>query len=639
MCGIAGCFDPGIATEEATLLHAARGMADALRHRGPDAEGVWVDAPAGIALAHRRLAVIDLSPTGDQPMTSASGRLVIVYNGEVFNAGELRGELEASGVRFRGHSDTEVVLEACEFWGIERTLGRLIGMFAFAIWDRRSRRLTLVRDRLGVKPLFWGWHGGVLLFASQPGALTAWPRWRAKVDDTAAAQYLRFGYVPAPLSIWSGIGKLRPGHLATIDADGKTQERCWWDVRAVAAEGMRAPLDLGESEAADMLHGLLRDAVGRRMAAEVPIGAFLSGGIDSSTVVALMQERSSRPVRTFTLAFGERDYDEAHHARAVAAHLGTDHTELRIEPEGLPELVPELSGFYDEPFADPCQLPALLLARLSRRSLTVALSGAGGDEVFAGYTRYLLAERLVRGLGRLPWRARSTAGSLIRRVPCAAIDAACAALPLPRGLRPVGDRAHKLAGLLDFRTPDELYARLVSISSQRSGAAHGTAFEDPGLVEAVGRFRRRMQLVDALTYLPDWALANDDRSSMATGLETRHPLLDHRLVEFGWRLPDRLLRQRGRGKWLLRRVLGRHVPRALFDRPKRGFEPPIGLWLRGPLRDWAEELLSPRRIAGDALLEGEEIRARLAEHLEGRRNWQYPLWAALMLQAWRARWT
>jgi asparagine synthase (glutamine-hydrolysing) len=644
MCGIAGFFDLNASLDEASGHAAARAMGDAIASRGPDGEGVWVDAPAGVGLAHRRLAIIELSPAGDQPMTSRSGRMVIVYNGEVFNFEELRRDLSAAGVRFRGRSDTEVLLEACESWGIEKTLERLIGMFAFALWNRQDRRLTLVRDRLGIKPLFWGRRRGVVLFGSQPKALSGHPLWSAEVDPAAAAQFLRFNYVPAPMSIWKDVEKLEPGHLLSIDRDGGMSKRRWWDLREVARAGAACPLDVTDAEAADMVDELARDAVGRRLVSDVPLGAFLSGGIDSSLVVALMQRQSARPVKTFTIGFAQKEFDEAPYAKAVAAHLGADHTEFYVGEDSLLDLVPRLSEPFDEPFADPSELPTLLLAGLARRSVTVALAGDGGDEVFSGYTRYRLAESLVRCLGPVPPAARAAAGAVLRRLPCRLIDAP---FRFFRRAPLVGDRMHKLAGLLDFRTADDLYAGLVTIwddacdlvPASKTTSVTPLPFDDRSALATVSDFSRRMQITDCLTYLPDWVLAKTDRATMAVGLEARVPLLDHRLVELSCRLPSAFMSREGEGKWLLRRVLERYVPCRLFDRPKRGFEPPVGLWLRGPLREWAQDLLSERSLAQDGLLDPKPILKRLQEHLSGTRNWQYQLWGVLMLQSWRQRWT
>jgi asparagine synthase (glutamine-hydrolysing) len=645
MCGIAGFIDLKATMAEPTLRSIAKRMGNALHHRGPDGDGVWADPRCGLALAHRRLAIIDLSSTGHQPMASASGRLVIVYNGEVFNFLELRRDLERRGRRFRGHSDTEVILQACEQWGVECAVSKFVGMFAFALWDRAERRLTLVRDRLGIKPLFWGRHDQTVLFASQPKAFREHPAWRPEIDPDAVAQFLRFNYVPAPRSIWKGIQKLRPGHLVVIEADGTAREQCWWDLRAIAADGVQHPIEASDREVVEMFDELARDAVRRRLVADVPLGAFLSGGIDSSTVVALMRSQTNGSVKTFTIGFSQETHDEAPHARAVAAHLGTDHTELYVEPEKLVDLVPRLSTYFDEPFADPSEIPTLMLSELTRRSLTVALAGDGGDEIFAGYTRYHLAARMAGSLGGVPrWMRAITAGAL-QMVPCGVYDAPFRVLP--SGVRPclVGDRAHKFAGILDFHSADDLYGRLVRIwdrslelvpSAKNDGV---TAFDDQRLASDVPDFPRRMQLVDELTYLPDWILAKTDRATMAVGLEARVPLLDHRIVELGWRLPSRFLCRHGQAKWLLRRVLERYVPLHLFERPKRGFEPPVGVWLRGPLREWAEDLLGEKRLAADGLLDPAPIRRRLKEHLAGTRNWQYSLWGVLMLQAWRARWT
>ena len=645
MCGIAGFFDLNASLGEASGCAVAKAMADAVASRGPDGEGIWVDMPAGIALAHRRLAIIDLSPTGHQPMISRSGRMVIVYNGEVFNFNELRRDLAAAGARFRGRSDTEVLLEACEMWGVEQTLERLIGMFAFALWDRQERRLTLARDRLGIKPMFWGRCSAVFLFGSQPKALARYPFWSPEIDPVAVTQFLRLNYVPAPLSIWKDVQKLEPGHLVSIERDGRIRKRCWWDLKATAREGLASPLDVSDAQAIEMVDHLARDAVGRRLISDVSLGAFLSGGVDSSLIVAMMQQQSARPVKTFTIGFTHKEFDEAPYAKAVAGHLGADHTELYVGESNLLDLVPRLSEPFDEPFADPSELPTLLLAQLTRGFVTVALAGDGGDEVFGGYTRYQLAQSLVRRLGPVPPAVRTAARAAVRRIPCHLIDAP---FRLTRRTPLVGDRIQKLAGLLDFRSADDLYTRLVTIwddacelvpAARSAPAAPPLPFDQPSDLAAVRDFSRRMQIADGLTYLPDWVLAKTDRATMAVGLEARVPLLDHRLVELGCRLPLALMRRKGETKWLLRRVLERYVPRRLFDRPKRGFEPPVGVWLRGPLRDWAQDLLAERRLAQDGLLDPKPIMKRLQEHMSGARNWQYQLWGVLMFQSWRERWT
>ncbi|TWA89364.1 asparagine synthase (glutamine-hydrolysing) [Azospirillum brasilense] len=645
MCGICGFLaGPGSGSgPESGLEAAARRMADTIAHRGPDGDGVWADGEAGIAFGHRRLAIVELSPLGRQPMESADGRWVIAYNGEIYNFQDLRAELEAAGHRFRGHSDTEVLLEGCAAWGVKCTVRRLVGIFAFALWDRRERTLHLVRDHLGVKPLYWARMGGALLFGSQPKALRAHPAFAAEIDRDALSAYLRFSYVPAPHSIYQGVHKLEPGSILTVRPGREPERTVYWDAGAAARAGIADRLSLSDADATDALEALLKDAVGRQMMADVPLGAFLSGGIDSSTVVALMQAQSARPVRTFTIGFGEDGYDEAVHARAVAAHLGTEHTELRVEARHALEVIPKLADWYDEPFADSSQIPTLLVSEMTRRSVTVALSGDGGDELFAGYNRYLTAPALWRRMATLPSGLRRGAAGLIRAVRPAGWDALAGMIPEGRRPRQTGDKLHKLAGVLDAAGPDAIYRRLVSQWQDpdalvRDGREpHGPAWDD-GLAAGIPDFVERMQHLDSVTYLPDDILAKVDRASMGVSLEARVPLLDHRVVEFAWRVPQSQKLRDGKGKWLLRQVLYRHVPPALVERPKAGFAIPLDGWLRGPLRDWAEDLLDEGRLRREGFFDPAPIRACWAEHLAGTRNNQHRLWNVLMFQDWNRRW-
>jgi len=643
MCGIVGFWHPSSSLGSDALRELVRKMASTIDHRGPDGDGVWVDPAAGVALGHRRLAIIDLSAAAAQPMESGNGRFVITFNGEIYNYAGLRAELEASGRRFRTHSDTEMMLEAFDAWGIERALNRFIGMFAIALWDRRERRLTLIRDRMGVKPLYWGRHGDVLFFGSQPKSFRPHPGWNPAIDPDAIAACLAFNYIPAPLSVWRGIRKLRPGYFVTLDSEGHAEETRYWDLRGAARVGADRRLGADPRAAEAQLHDLLSDAVKWRLVADVPVGAFLSGGIDSSTVVALMQTHLSRPAKTFSIGFREASYDEAGHARAVARHLGTDHTELYVEPAEAQSVIPTLADFYDEPFADASEIPTLLVSRLARQAVTVSLSGDGGDEAFAGYTRYRLAGRLNCMLSLLPRSLRSGLGKSILGISPAVWDRLFALLPESRRPRLPGDRLHKFARVLDFADADDLNHRLIRHWARPPAA--GPVAKAPAHAELDDEFDRavsapldRWQLADMLTYLPDDILVKLDRASMAASLEGREPLLDHRLIEFAWRLPPQLRIAEGKGKWLLRRVLDRYVPRALVDRPKMGFAVPIDAWLRGPLRDWAEDLLSEHSLKSAGLLEAAPVRQRLAEHQSGRRNWQYPLWGALMIQSWHRRW-
>jgi asparagine synthase (glutamine-hydrolysing) len=645
MCGIAGIVDRRAQSAAETLRAQAVAMADSLAHRGPDGEGVWLDPQAGIALAHRRLAIIDLSPAGRQPMVSANGRYVVSYNGEIFNYRELRAELIAVGARFTSDSDTEVMLEGFALWGIEATVKRLIGMFTIALWDKAEETLTLVRDRLGIKPLYYADLGHRFLFGSQLRALIAGGGWTPALDEDALASYLRFGYVPAPLAIYRQAAKLPPGCILTL-APGKPAALArYWDMREIAIRGLRQAGDdgLDDGEAIDQLEALLRDSVKRRMIADVPLGALLSGGIDSSTVVALMQAQSTRPVKTFSIGFREDGFDEAVHARRVADHLGCDHTELYVEPRHALDVIPALPDMFDEPFADPSQIPTHLVARMTREHVTVALSGDGGDELFAGYNRYFWAEMLWRRLSLVPHGVRRLGAAAAMQLPAQQWDRLFALMPRGWGPPQAGDKIRKVAEILTCERPDDIYRRLVSQWQDPAGLAlRGREVDgvlrDRAVASDIPGFTDRMQFFDSVTYLPDDILVKVDRASMQVGLETRVPLLDHRVVEFAWSQPLHRKIRDGSGKWLLRQVLDRYVPAALVDRPKMGFGVPIDRWLRGPLRDWAEDLLDPAQLATDGLLRPEIVTKTWCEHLSGTRNWQYPLWVVLMFQMWRRRW-
>lgn len=640
MCGIAGLFDPSLAGNRAALERRATAMADALAHRGPDGWQVWSDPPAGLALSHRRLAIIDLTPTGAQPMTSADGRWVISYNGEVYNALAIARERELSGISFRGTSDTEIILESIARRGLYCTLADLNGMFAIALWDRVTRTLHLIRDRLGIKPLFYSTVGGIY-FASELKGLAASGRAPGQIDPQSVASFLRFGYVPAPFSIYRDVTKVMPGEVVSIDAQGQISRRRFWSLKDVAETGMVEQIELDDTEAVAALHDLMADAVSRQMISDVPLGALLSGGIDSSTIVALMVAARKGPVRTFSIGFPDLGYDESKHAAAVARHLGTQHKELIITAADALAVVPRLAEIYDEPFADSSQIPTYLVSKLTREHVTVALSGDGGDELFAGYNRYFFAEILASNLLRLPVSVRRAVAYLMNAVPDRAIDAVVRMAP--QGVLPP-QPAEKLKKLADILPHDArgIYLRLVSQCLEPSRLANGAA-EHPsgwgryGDMEQPGHLLEDMQVLDTATYLPDDILQKVDRASMAVALEVRPPLLDHRLVAFAFRLPRRFRVRKGQTKWLLRRVLDRYVPRELVERPKMGFGVPLATWLRGPLRDWAEDLLDPARLGG-GFIDADAVGKMWREHLSGRRNLAYGLWTVLMFEAWRRRW-
>ncbi len=642
MCGLAGFWHPDSQAPAASLHDAVGRMADAIAHRGPDDRGTWVDDAAGVALGFRRLAILDLSPAGHQPMASRDERFIVTFNGEIYNYQDLRAELEGLGARFRGTSDTEVMLAGIERWGPAATIARLWGMFAIALWDRHDRTLWIARDRLGKKPLYYGWSSGTFLWGSELKALRAHPACPTRVSPAALASFLRFAYVPSPHCIYDGLHKLLPGSYAVVRAGKEPEVTRYWDPRDVVEAGTRAPSPLDDTAAVEELDHLLGDATRRRMVADVPLGAFLSGGIDSSTVVALMQAGSSRPVRTFTIGFDEAGYDEAQDARAVAAQLGTAHTELYVTPEEAQAVIPRLGRIYDEPFADSSQIPTFLVSQMARRDVTVALSGDGGDEVFGGYNRYVWAPDLVRRTAPYPRWARRAAGRLLTAVAPSTWDAVgrrAGTASDALGQKALGDKLHKVGLALSTTDPDALYESLVS--QWQSPPVAGAAGQLPWMlrdarVHAVAPgFVERMMLLDTMTYLPDDILAKVDRASMAVSLEARAPLLDHRVVEWAWRQPlSRRIRDR-QGKWALRQVLRRYVPDALVDRPKAGFAVPIHAWLRGPLRPWAEALLTETALS-DAMLDPAPIRHAWQQHVTGRANHMPRLWTVLMWQAWRA---
>jgi asparagine synthase (glutamine-hydrolysing) len=647
MCGITGFWNLQQDDDAAALQNTVGRMTDTIVHRGPDDSGTWVDDKVGIALGFRRLAIVDLSPTGHQPMHSADDRYVIVFNGEVYNFLELREELSALGYSFRGTSDTEVMLAAICQWGLRIAVTRFNGMFAFALWDRTERRLHLVRDRLGIKPVYYGWSGGVFMFGSELKTLRAHTAFQAEINRDVLALFLRFADVPAPYSIYKGIRKQPPGTILTL-TEGSAQKEphleVYWSARQAAEDGVRQSFKGSDEKAVAALDTLLRDGIEKRMIADVPLGAFLSGGVDSSTVVALMQAISSQPVKTFTIGFHETGYDEAQHARQVAEHLGTEHTELYLSPQDMLDVVPQLPRLYDEPFADASQIPTYLVSQLARRHVTVSLSGDGGDELFAGYNRYTWADRIWQRLGGLPQFGRRSLRTMLSILSPEGWQRLVRGMgPLaPSALRQplLADKVQKIADVLSVDSPEAVYRQLVSQWKQPEAVvlhAHEpmTLLNDPSAWAEVPDFPRWMMFMDLMTYLPDDILVKMDRASMGVSLESRVPLLDdHRVVEFAWRLPMSYKIRDGQSKWLLRQVLYQYVPPALIERPKMGFAIPIDAWLRGPLRDWAESYLAEERLRREGFFDPAPVRQKWAEHLSGRRNWQYPLWAVLMFQTW-----
>ncbi|MHB8346834.1 MAG: asparagine synthase (glutamine-hydrolyzing) [Acidiferrobacterales bacterium] len=662
MCGIAGFFDPSRNNSRIDYRGLADGMADMLAHRGPDDRGVWIDEARGIGLVHRRLAIIDLSPTGHQPMWSASGRYCICFNGEIYNFMELMAELRALGHVFRGRSDTEVLLASLEQWGVTAASERLTGMFAFALWDRNAGILHLARDRVGEKPLYYGWAGNLFVFGSELKALRIAPTWSDRIDRASLALQMRYGYIPAPWSIYTGIFKLPPGSILSLRADALSgpssicpdpdsaseadvAPRRYWSARNVAQSGMRGPSHSDPATSVAELDEILRKVVRQQMVSDVPLGAFLSGGIDSSTVAACMQAQSDRPVKTYTIGYQESDFNEAEHARAVAKHLGTDHTDLYLDPGQVRDVIPMMPLLYDEPFADASQLPTYLICRLARQHVTVCLSGDGGDEVFGGYNRYKWLRTVWNGARWIPLPARHLVARSLTMVPPATWDRLAnrwrgSSSAGSGGLPQLGNKLHKLGRAIEARSVGQMYESLVSYWA-----------DNPSIVRDAGNWSDRLSGASSLLggsadavdeamysdlrqYLPDDNLVKVDRASMRVGLEVRAPLLDPRIVEYAWSLPRDMKIHAGSGKWILRQVLARYVPPALTERPKMGFSVPIGDWLRSELRPWAEEMLGEARLREEGYLDVVRVRRRWTEHLSGERDHSLSLWAVLMFETW-----
>jgi len=652
MCGIAGFLEPKAKRKAPVMREIARAMADAIQHRGPDGEHRWADPDVGVAFGFRRLAIIDLTPTGNQPMRSADGRFVAMQNGELYNYQALRGELEQAGKSvWRGTSDTEVLVEAIAYWGLEAALKKANGMFALAVWDRKARRLSLARDRMGEKPLYYGWSGDTFLFGSELKALAAHPAWDRPISRGAVDLLLRYDYVPGPNTIFDGIFKLPPGHRLTLEGNATPgsldDPEEYWSAAKAALRGTERPFAGDESDAAAALEALLREAVSMRLVADVPVGAFLSGGIDSASIVGIAQAVSGRPVNSFTIGFEDPRFDEAPQAAAVAVHLGTNHTELYANEADALACVAELPASFDEPFADISQIPTLLLSRLVREHVTVGLTGDGGDELFCGYPRYQRFARDWAKANALPGSIRAAAGNLGRSLPAAAIDAAfgwptAVAGERKRWGRP-GEKLRRTLERTGCRDLSEFYRSYVS---RWSGVRHlvpgapdlETVFDRDNGLHGLANPLDRAMVLDALGYLPDDLLVKVDRASMAASLEARAPLLDHRIVEFAWSLPAGFKCRDGKTKRVLRQVLDRYVPETLTDRPKAGFDPPLGAWLRGELRDWAEALIDPVRLNREGWIAPDPVSRRWREHLNGGRNWRQELWNVLAFQSWLEWW-
>ncbi|UAB91735.1 asparagine synthase (glutamine-hydrolyzing) (plasmid) [Ruegeria sp. SCSIO 43209] len=645
MCGITGFLWPPGRPQVQDAPTCVQAMMSAIAHRGPDSQGHWVDEEVGVALGHLRLAIVDLSPAGHQPMVSSTGRYQLVYNGEIYNHRALRTELEDTGKapEWRGTSDTEVMLRGFEVWGFEETIRRTQGMFAIALWDREERKLLLARDRLGEKPLYYGWQGtgkdALFLFGSELKALRTHPAFRAEVRRDALVAMLRHGHVPEDLTIYEGLMKLRPGEMAEVSLTAPGFARkFYWNGGAIAA-APRGPVPT-DAEAINQLEALLLDAVGNEMMSDVPLGAFLSGGIDSSTIVALMQHLSNKPVHTFSIGFHEARYNEAVFAADVAKHLGTHHTELYVGDTDLRDVIPRLPTIYDEPFADSSQIPTFLIAELARQHVTVALSGDGGDELFGGYDRYQQGAALLGKLALMPSQLRRLGAGAVRALPATLLNQLIEPIrATPQGKEPNGQRLHRLANYAASHNVDELHRKMVSVWRFPEAAVIGGSNPPSILADHLpprgdlGVIERMMQL-DMLAYMPDDILTKVDRATMAVALESRAPLLDHRVAEFAWGLPLHMKVRGGQSKWLLRQVLHRYVPRELIERPKMGFEVPIGLWLRGGLKDWAAALLAPERLAREGYLDPVLVGQLWSQHQAGTHNWGHQLWNVLMFQSW-----
>ncbi|MEK9685387.1 MAG: asparagine synthase (glutamine-hydrolyzing) [Rhodospirillaceae bacterium] len=643
MCGISGFYSQDYKRSFDRIL---ADMSETLSHRGPDRGQIWSDRDFGLGLGHRRLSILDVSEAGNQPMHSTGERYVLSFNGEIYNHAAIRSLLnqQRGGPCWRGSSDTESLLAALEAWGVEKTLREVVGMFAFALWDRKEKILTLSRDRLGEKPLYYGWQAlngkSTFLFGSELKALRRHPSFRGAVSNRAVSAFLRYNYIPAPGSIYKGIKKLEPGHFIQLGPKdffekNLPESKPFWSLTESVSEGVSNRWAYKTLAAVERLEDILRQAVCQQMISDVPLGALLSGGIDSSTITALMQEQSTKPIKTFTIGFSEPSYDEAPKARAVAEHLGTDHHELYVSPKETRDIIPDLPGIYDEPFSDSSQIPTYLVSKLAKRQVSVALTGDGGDEVFCGYNRYK-ATRLWQTINWLPSGIRVFIAKRLEAISQDKYDFWCRKIPMFDGLSNVGSKFHKLSRVISSGNFNDLYAGFVN-NWDRPEHIMRSEFQDsfplpsiPGELTLV----EKLMLFDALRYLPDDILTKVDRASMAVSLETRAPFLNHKVVELAWRLPQRMKMNHGQGKWILRQVLKKYLPTEIIDRPKMGFGVPIGSWLKGPLREWAETHLSENKIKIDGFFRAEKVSEVWAQHISGEKNWDHQLWGLLMFQMW-----
>lgn len=646
MCGITGFWIKNSGSSAESLRKTVKIMSDALVHRGPDDCGIWVDENNGLALGHRRLTVIDLSSAGSQPMKSADGRYIIIYNGEIYNYKEIAERLRSKGVGLRGGSDTEVLLEAISVWGVDDTLQQLVGMFAFAVWDRKKNILVLARDRMGEKPLYYGWVNNGFVFASELKAIKRYPGFSGEIDRDSLSLLQRYSYIPSPYSIYKNIRKLPQASLVEINVREKVEKiRTYWDISDKARNGVENIIADDSNAVLSNLHEKLTKTIRGQMISDVPLGAFLSGGLDSSLITALMQECSSKPVKTFTIGFHEAEFDEAIYARQVAQHIGTDHTEIILQASDALSVIPKLPELYDEPFADTSQIPTCLLSSIARNEVTVCLSGDGGDELFGGYNRYLWGDRMRRYMAIMPEPFRRTISALITNVSPRWWDKIYSIimplLPDRLGFRNAGNKAHKVANLMLGKGIEESFLDMVSYwRNPNDLVLHSsepeTVFSDTSMRSIFKDYAQRMMYIDQRTYLPDDIMVKVDRASMGVSLETRAPFLDHRLVEFAWKVPVSMKLHKGRGKWLLREMLKKYLPDRLIERPKMGFQPPIGEWLRsGQLRDWGESLLDSNRLKNESFFDSDLVRKCWLEHLTGKKDWTGQLWTVLMFQAWK----